>query len=218
LVKDIRKDFGVLTQSVKDPEPGSEGPEAELAKFILELFDNALTHGCASSTDPASNRKLRFIRFRKLVGEPSQLMDRTRRSLPLLSTHFDKSLKLNTEWNAFIEVNISDFGKGIVDSFLASPTGEKYGSSDRSSTLSRLLHSDLTSNSLDQNAGLGIQKALEAANGLKAFVSVRTNEFWLGRSYVVNPDGIELEPLAPPGLGRVAGTHWQIIWPAKVNS
>jgi hypothetical protein len=116
-----------------------------------------------------------------------------------------------------VEASVSDFGPGILGGFLATDAGRSHHGRDRAELLDGLLHRKLSSKIADPNAGLGIFNALRAAKAMYAFVSLRTDEFWL------TMDGSSPEPGARliPREGRfepVVGTHWQLLYPDMTPS
>lgn len=194
-------------------KPRGDTTEADIAamesisEFLRELFENAYIHGRL----PGSTRQLRYMRFRKITDARATLLKRGGKTVPMLETHVHDSLR-GKKSNGFFEVSVSDFGLGILDAFLASPSGRRRADEPRAELLGELIHDKLSSNSLDQNAGLGIPKALRAAKDIGALVSVRTGEFWWARSYQDGEEGFRLKPQRAGELAPVAGTHWQILW------
>lgn len=185
----------------------------DISQFIKELFDNAYKHGrLGESLLQRMIPQLRFLRVRKIV-EPSRqrLLGRTANTIPPIKEYVEEVMKGKTE-NALLEVCISDFGQGILDNFLSSPTGQRISKTYRQSTLERLLYENLTSQSHDPQAGLGLPKALDASRRLRAFVSLRTSEFWYARSFAHCPKDSLLNPVENRPHGRVSGTHWQFLW------
>lgn len=192
---------------------------SELAEYVKEIFDNAYKHGRhdESLTIGSKTSHLRFLRIRKFVVDKSFQMqlDRLRGHDPSLAKHIERTTK-NKKNKAFIEVCISDFGLGIVDYFLSQRQNKQYVDTSREALLRNLLYDNLSSNTLDPAAGLGIQKALEAAKNIGAYVSLRTGEFWQTKSYARKNTSLELENRQTNELSKVAGTHWQFIWAPPV--
>ena len=188
-----------------------------LAEFMKELFENAYKHGrFPDSLGGNTPRQLRYLQMRRLQQGGSaelSLADRGHRASPILGEYISQIMSTfaSPHGKPFIEVNISDFGLGVLDHYLSKTSGEMRGD-DRLSLLIKLLTQDLTSNRLDPNAGLGIQKAMKAARKARAFISVRTAEFWLGQSFTTGEEALGLQPLTDETLPRVVGTHWHFIW------
>lgn len=201
-----RLEIGALRRGVV---PVGTGPAGDLGRFLWELHENAIEHG---SRD-AEGRRIagtRFMRLRKhAANHKQQLVDRCG-SIVELARHIELSAPVRSP-AALIEASISDFGLGMVDAFATSPAaaGLTLG---RRAVLEGLIYDRLSSKSGDPSAGLGIQKALEAARRMQAFVSLRTGEFWLTVSFA----GAEAEPrlrdMGDQCHPVIAGTHWQILW------
>jgi hypothetical protein len=185
--------------------------KARLTDFIKELFENAYQHGRRTGGSGSYTPNLRFMRFRKITGSRDALTRRAGDDIAIVKEFVAASLSKKSE-PAFLEISISDFGYGIVDKFLSSPAGKKHHARPRTEVFDELLYNNLTSNSLDPAAGLGIFNALHAARKLGAFVSVRTNEFWRAQNFASRTADIQLKDIAKQRLGGVAGTHWQFIW------
>lgn len=207
LVLDLRRkvEIGALRRKIN---PVSEGPAGAVGRFLFELHENGLEHGSRDS----SGRRLRgarMLRIRKHVANnPEELITRNGGFLEL--EEYLRSIGTN----ALVEATISDFGPGVVDGFLASPSGLGHEKRERRDLLDSLLFERLSSKGTDPAAGLGIQRALRAAAQMQAFVSVRTAEFWLAASYAGDGRAKRLIDVAgPEKRARVQGTHWQVLWP-----
>ena len=114
---------------------------------------------------------------------------------------------------------VKEGGAGEVGRFLAElhENGFQHGSRGTNGAASGTrffrIYGRLTSKSNDKSAGLGIQKALDAARSMQAFVSLRTGEFWLTASFLPELPDARLTLLGTGSHPPVAGTHWQIFWP-----
>jgi hypothetical protein len=185
-----------------------------LTSFIKELFENAYQHGRLSDSRGAYVPNLRFMRFRKIYRNNSALFTSAFASMAVLRDFVQSHLRRRGD-QAFLEISVSDFGAGILGTFLASPAGKRHLDRPREKVLDELLYDRLTSTPLDRSAGLGIRKALRAAQSQGAFVSMRTNEFWRAQSFArPMSEPILRDVVAGHRLGHVAGTHWTIIWAA----
>ncbi|HET9638183.1 MAG TPA: hypothetical protein VFP12_03160 [Allosphingosinicella sp.] len=189
--------------------PVRTGPAGDVGRFLAELHENGLEHGSRGVTGTLSGTRLLRMRTHA-AGHPEDLLERCgpfRQLRYYVERTFTGSDPVN-----LIEASISDFGMGIVDTFQASPAG--LGPDvDRRDVLEGLIYDRLTSKSNDPSAGLGIQKALEAARSMQAFVSLRTAEFWMAASFLPDKPKARLVHLGTPSRPPVAGTHWQIFWP-----
>jgi len=207
LVLYLRKlvEIGALRRQI---DPVSEGPAGAVGRFLFELHENGLEHG---SRDP-HGRKIpgsRMLRVRKHVANrPEELAERNG-GVEEVRAYLER-----VGASAIVEASISDFGPGIVDGFLASSAGASHVSRNRRELLDSLLFERLSSKGIDPASGLGIQRALRAANQMQAFVSLRTGEFWLTASFADAAPEIRMFDVATNGArGRVRGTHWQFLWP-----
>lgn len=201
-----RLEIGALRQGIV---PVGTGPAGDLGRFLAELHENAIEHG----TRDANGRMLagtRFMRLRKHAANHKQQLVERCGSIAELARHIEFSTPVSGPV-ALIEASISDFGLGIVDAFAASPAsgGLTLGRRD---LLENLIYERLSSKSSDPSAGLGIQKALDAARRMQAFVSLRTAEFWLTISFAGTEAEPRLRDVGANSRSAVSGTHWQIIW------
>ena len=185
----------------------------DISEFLKELFENAYKHGrLGENLIQRMIPQLRFLRVRKIVeSSRSRLLDRAANTIPLIREHIEAVMEGKKE-NVLIEVCVSDFGQGILDHFLASSTGKRISGRPRQTILERLLYENMTSESHDAQAGLGLPNALDAASRLRAFVSLRTAEFWYARSFADRTSDHVLAPVVEGPRGEVAGTHWQFLW------
>ncbi len=199
-------DLGALRRGAG---PVRAGPAGSVGRFLLELHENGLEHG--SRGPDGARRGTRTLRMRThWAPHPDEMVDRCGPFRQLRS--YVRGTFKGSDPVTLVEASVSDFGMGIVDGFQASPAGLGR-SSDRRELLHGLLYERLTSKSGDPSAGLGIQKALAAAESMQAFVSLRTNEFWMAASFLPENAGVRLAHLGAKPHPGVAGTHWQILWP-----
>jgi hypothetical protein len=195
------------------PDPKNVGSLGALATFLGELHDNGYEHGRFSRQSDQRRPGIRLLRLRKHIAiNKAELLSRADSPKSLrdfVQAMGERSLVL-------MEASVSDFGPGIVDHFLDCPQGRFYQSYGRRALLDRLLLDNLSAKTADPAAGLGTRKALEAAKAMSGYVSLRTGEFWLTRSFFEPSDSIELSDAVDKPLARVAGTHWQFFWPHPV--
>lgn len=184
-----------------------------LSAFLGELHDNAFRYSRTSSYNGLSLRGLRFVRIRAhLALNKDDLVNRAR-NVPVIKDYLRRH-----SMHGIMEASVSDFGSGIVDHFLESQHGALYADSSRRELLQLLVHDPLSSSS-DPAAGYGLPMVLRAARKMSAFVSLRTAEFWLAQSFS-DPEAPEklVDVLDSNGMlpsrPKVAGTHWQFLWPA----
>lgn len=209
----IRRELEVWAIGDDERKDANKSAMRDISEFLKELFENAYKHGrLGESLLQRMIPQLRFLRVRKIV-EPNRqrLLDRTANTIPLIREYVEAVMEGKKE-NALIEVCVSDFGQGILDYFLGSPTGRRISKGSRQSILERLLYENLTSESHDPQAGLGLSNALNASRRLRAFVSLRTAEFWYARSFANQPTDHYLNRVDDGPRGKVVGTHWQFLW------
>lgn len=204
-------EVGAIVQQVK---PVDMGVAAHLTTFLSELHDNSLEHGrIISGPDPAQ-RSIQFVRLRKHIAKNRDDIRARATSIEPLR-HYVEEVRLGSGTQALMEATVSDYGPGIVDHFLNSSAGVNYRNADRRELLDQLLLTKVTSKSSDPDAGLGTQRALSAAKGMSGFVSLRTAEFWLAQSYASPDAPLQLVDMRGEALAKVAGTHWQFLWPQR---
>jgi hypothetical protein len=194
-----------------------EGAIGDLSAFLSELNDNAFIYARASGSTVPLRRGIRFVRLRKHVANSrADLIARVADTEPLKA--YIEAVTTAEGMQGLIEADVSDFGPGIVDHFLASPKGQFHRDADRLALLQRLLFEKLSSKSFDPAAGEGIGNALKAARRLRSFVSLRTATFWLARSYADYDPSDYLSPVQGGfSHAHVAGTHWQILYPVALS-
>jgi len=177
-----------------------------LTKFLTELHDNAFLYSRTMSHGGLSLRGLRIVRIRAhLAATEDELIARAANN-PLIQKYLHNKRMLGV-----MEAAISDFGHGIVDHFLSSETGAGYEGHERRELLHALVHKPLSSQT-DPGAGHGLPNVLKAARSMGAFISLRTGEFWLAQSFSDPEAPADLVDV-PGDRAKVAGTHWQLLWP-----
>ena len=213
LLLQIRSELEVWAIGKDEKNEANKSAMNSISEFLKELFENAYKHGrLGESLLQRMLPQVRFLRVRKIVEANRQrLLGRAANTIPMIQEYLEVIMEGKKE-NALIEVCVSDFGLGILDYFLDSPTGRRISKTSRQSTLERLLYDNLTSESHDPQAGLGLPNALDASRRLRAFVSLRTAEFWYARSFANCPTDFMLSPVQNGPRGPVAGTHWQFLW------
>lgn len=189
-------------------EPSAGGAAGDLAKFLAELHENSAEHG-SRSEDGKTLPGTRFLQVKKHVANNKQALVERSGSFDELRNYLNVAVP-DISGPALIEASLSDFGLGIVDGFSRSPAASNIKLARRK-LLDELLYTRLSSKSGDPSAGLGIQKALQAARRMSGFVSLRTGEFWLSGSFADADPNIHLQDV-PGSHPHVAGTHWQLLW------
>lgn len=188
----------------------SRGFHRHLTSFLGELHENAYKYSRSTSHDRRTLRGLRIVRVKAhLAASKNELLNRA--SNDALIKDYLSHITDGRGSYGVMEAIVSDFGNGIVDHFLSSQRGQEYRSVDRRKLIHSLVHETLSS-SIDPGSGLGIGKALEAARGMKGLVSLRTGEFSLAGNFA-DPTAEQMLIDVGEKRAKVAGTHWQILWP-----
>jgi hypothetical protein len=180
--------------------PWDAGPRLTVLQFLHELHQNGWEHA-------SDQRGIRVVQLHKHLHPKREGLERKAGSFDELRSYISRQAQgvIN-----LVEASVSDFGPGLLDGFLASAPGARYKSRDRREVLTALLHEKLSGKPGDPDAGLGISQALQAARAMEAFVSLRTNEFWL---VMDGARGEERLTARPGSFPAVVGTHWQILYP-----
>ncbi|HEX4693554.1 hypothetical protein [Sphingomonas sp.] len=185
------------------------GAAGDLGTFLSELHENGLEHGSRDGRQTLVGT--RFMRLRTHAAPDATELAERCGPFRQLRRYVERTFGGDGPVT-LVEAAISDFGRGIVDAYQASPAG--LGPDvNRRDLLERLIYGRLTSKSSDPSAGLGIQYALDAARRMNAFVSLRTAEFWMAVSFLPDRDDPRLVHLGDRPHPSVAGTHWQMFWP-----
>lgn len=184
---------------------GDHGAKAELLSFITELRANGFEHS-------SRQRGVRMLRLQKHLSPNRDVMLAKAASFPDLAAYV-RGQPASGPIN-LVEVSVSDFGPGILKSFLDSFKGKAHRNRPPTDVLRDLIHTQLSAKS-DPGSGLGIPNALAAARRMSAFVSLRTGEQWLIM------DGSQHSPSEMTPLqgahAHVEGTHWQLIYPDPIG-
>ena len=212
LILEFRRDLELGHRYHGQPVTSS-GDSGQLTTFLNELHENAYNYSRGTSYDNLSIRGLRIVRLKAhLAATRDELLQRAAEESPVRG--YLDAIARGKGAHGVMEAIVSDFGTGIVDHFLASQRGAQYRGFDRRTLLHQLVHERLSSQNFP-GSGLGIGKALQAAKSMRAYVSLRTGEFWLNQSFA--------DPAAQPILkdvggdrAHVAGTHWQFLWPMGI--
>ncbi len=191
--------------------PSKSGPAGDLGRFLTELHENAYEHGSRDSSGKML-RGTRLLRLKKRAANSKDILVQRCAGMPGLAEHVQQSIPKGSATPALVEASVSDFGLGMVDGFRLSDAGRNIRTENRRELLEALIYERLSSKGSDPSAGLGIQKALDAARRMGAFVSLRTAEFWLTVSFASSDAVPRLTDASPEPCGKVAGTHWQILW------
>jgi len=156
---------------------------------------------------------------------------------PELEKYIEDWSKVN-RGTSFIEVSTNDVGLGIIDRFVATRPEFAASTVERDSRLGLLLRILLTPVSgqrsatyeqaysskdiggQERGAGRGLERALDAVRKLNGFVSLRTGDFWLYRSF---PNGEDIGDIAMHEVQGgpyvpVVGTCFTALFPINLQA
>jgi hypothetical protein len=226
---DIRPDY----QQGLFSSPGAPRP---IMEFLHELYQNGAEHG----NKTADNKLISGIRSlsirRHYPGSMQDLMGFAQ-GFPELEQYIDQWSRLN-RGTTFIEVSVNDVGLGIVDRFVATRPEFLSCALEADSKLRLLLRILLTPESQngaenfeqaysskdvtgqERGAGRGLERALDAVKKLNGFVSLRTGEFWLYRSFATGegPGEAAMQQVAGGPFAPVAGTCFTALFPINLQA
>ena len=191
-------------------------PQWRFAEFVYELFSNTFEHGNKGRGNSILSG-LRYLSFQKHVATTADQMKRYAENFRPLEAYLD-ALEQAQRPRLFCEVSIGDQGLGIVEHFVqARPeyANAAAQADQRLYLLYRLLRESLTSKRHRTGAGGGLQNVLSACRMLNAFVTVRTDRYWLYSSFPPGQENAEDWKPVEPGkkLARVSGTHFSALLP-----
>lgn len=205
LVLMFRKDLEYGHRS-RGLEVRDQDEVGSLTTFLSELHTNAYKY----NRDVIPGLRIVRLRAHRASGRRDELFGRTS-GLPILQEYLEGAISGRGS-HGVMEANVSDFGHGILDHFLHSGRGTFYRKRNRREVLHHLIHRNLSSSS-SPSAGHGLPNVLRSAKALKAFVSLRTAEFWLAQTFASGATNFELEDVSSTPHAPVVGTHWQFLWP-----
>lgn len=186
------------------------GNISRIISFIIETYQNCQNYGWKKSDDYNNPRMVQIKRH--FYPNKKSLLSKQPEGTPLYE-HIENDA-FGDGAQTYIDISVSDFGPGIIDHFLGSVVGERYQDFNRELLLLKLIHEQTTSKSHDPHAGRGLMNALKAAVGLNAFVSLRTSDFLLSKSFATaeSRGAPKLLVRTPRERCSVPGTHWKILW------
>ncbi len=185
--------------------------------FVYELYQNTFNHGSLNEEQEVI-RGLRTIRLRKRGGHTRSRDSfiRGAKEFGELEQYLEATVPVEGPFK-FYEISISDNGMGILSRFRATTSIGRGGSKeDDIELLNRIVAESLSSDARKSNMGEGgLKKALRAVDGVKGFVSLRTDDVWVVRSSAYAGGGPPEKWLTPvrglKGLSRIPGTHFSLI-------
>ncbi|MCY4613336.1 MAG: hypothetical protein OXB94_06930 [Nitrospira sp.] len=228
LGNDVRKyfDIGPSEDFSSSIGPGlfDDGSSVEecIYGFVYELYQNTFVHGSLDQ-DQKTIPGLRLLRVRKRIGQVSSrdAFIRGAGQFSELQEYLEENLTSDKTFKLY-EISISDNGMGILSRFRsigqAEPPKEAQAPSENLKLLNRIIAESLSSDSRKSNVGRGgLQKALDAVDKVKGFVSLRTDNLWVYRS-PENTNATSPEELLRPvrienggELSKIPGTHFSMI-------
>lgn len=210
----------VLEQNIaeKNLKPSDTDARDQLLRFLTELHTNSFEYSRQKDSSGSLLSGLRILRLAVHVARKDILLERLS-GHETVSKYIDRVTNSNKKgFTGIMEASISDFGPGMLDHFLRSNRGLFYRKRDRAEVLQQLITTRLSSQH-HESAGLGTQKAILAAQNIRALMSLRTAEFWVVKAFDTEAStsnyGFESDLSDVQGQDRafVAGTHWQLLWP-----
>ena len=185
--------------------------------FVYELYQNTFNHGSLNEEQEVI-RGLRTIRLRKRVGHKRSRDSfiRGAKEFGELEEYLEATVPVEGPFK-FYEISISDNGMGILSRFRASRGISRGGSQEGDiELLNRIVAESLSSDARKSKMGEGgLKKALRAVDGVKGFVSLRTDDVWVVRSSAYAGGASPEKWLTPvrglDGLSRIPGTHFSLI-------
>lgn len=183
-----------------------------LISFIYETFQNTYEHGRYNS-DSAIISGIRFFRIRHYIDNKSEDLVSRASGFPELQSFLEQSLN-GKQSRKLIELCVSDCGQGITSHFLNSTSTNISPTKLRVDALNGLVADKLTSKQKMSGGGLGLPNAMSALGKLEAFLSLRTEEFWMYCDFL-NKSGTRNRILSPVHNSRtiapMIGTQFNVL-------
>ena len=209
ILKQFRDSPGVRYRTRQDAEE-------KLYSVVYELFLNTVEHGC----EERGGEKipgLRYVSFRKHIGTSALSLVRQADEFEPLANFLRKRGERGGT-KRFLEISIADGGPGIVSHFQARTKDAKYRMMERRRLIDEIVAGSLSSKGeRPARPGWGLRTALSELFDLKAFVSLRTEEFWLCRDFGEPHERADDQPFAlrdvtlPFPIRRMDGTQFSIF-------
>ena len=189
--------------------------EHELVNFVYETFQNTVEHGRYSSLNDLI-RGIRYFRMHVYIDKSVGDLVRRASGFPELETYLARP-RTKSSARRFVELSVTDAGQGIASHYLNSLPEERSVTYNREHVLQELIGDNLSSKRSMAGVGWGLPNALAALRELKAFVSLRTEEFWLYRDFAAgsldtSSRGRYLYPVKRINpITRVRGTQFNVL-------
>ena len=185
--------------------------EAALYNFIYEVFQNTIEHG-RYAKDGQIIPGLRYLRIRTYIDNSIEKLSARATGFPELE---DFVSRRNNRQRRFLELSVSDGGQGIVSHYVNCGSTSANNFEQRLAILHELVERQASSKAKVSGVGLGLPNAMRALSELKAFISLRTEEFWMYRDFS-KPSEMEptelLQPVsAAQQICRLSGTQFNVV-------
>ena len=204
LIQQILKEFG-------DKYGTRTQAERALYSFIYEIFQNTIEHG-RFAKDGKVIPGLRYLRIRYYIDNTIERLRDRAAGFPELE---DFILRRDNPRRRFLELSVSDGGQGIVSHYVNSVSISATSFEERLALLRQLVEEKASSKDRMSGGGLGLPNAMHALSKLKAFISLRTEEFWMYRDFSKPSEGKQAELIqpvsAPEQISRLNGTQFNVL-------
>jgi len=208
---EIRRQFFLVGSSQNYEFTADLYEDQHLAKFVYEIYQNAMQHGRLDRTGQVLSG-LRYLRIRKHISTSSSEILSRADGFPELQTYLSALIKKRRRPVKLLEISVGDQGLGIVARYCAASDQELPKPSDETSLINRIIAQSLSSKVIQQGAGQGLTRALTAVAQLGGFLSLRTGRSWLVYSGA-EPFSKSLSAVHEEGIESVAGAHYSLLVP-----
>ena len=210
LIQNILKQFG---DKLEMKSLDRRQAETALHNFIYEVFQNTHEHG-RYNEGGGLIPGLRYLRIRTYIDTNVNKLRQRACDFPELEEYISRS-KGRGRRLRFMELSVSDGGQGIVSHYANSMSISTKNCEERKSLLYQLVGEKKSSKDKISGAGLGLPNAMNALFKLEAFISLRTEEFWMYRDFG-NPSQSEqaniLHPVSKANqISRMNGTQFNVM-------
>lgn len=213
LISNFRRDVD-NSYRVRGYNPAA--PSGSLKKtinWLFELHSNARSYGSIFRREGLLQPSLRMMRIKgHLAISRQDLLSRSHPDSVIHEYLRTITQTLGEKTQGIVEASVSDFGPGVIDHFLNSDNGAPFRDAERRQLLQDLVLKKMSSSS-NLAAGEGMKNALTAAQELGAFISLRTDRYWVTQNFAHPESPLELRDVGSGNFSKVAGTHWQLLMP-----
>ena len=175
------------------------------------MFQNTIEHG-RFAKDGKIIPGLRYLRIRSYIDNTIERLRDRAAGFPELEAFI---LRRDNPRRRFLELSVSDGGQGIVSHYINAVSTSAKNVEERSALLHQLVGGQASSKDKMPGGGLGLPKAMNALLELKAFISLRTEEFWMYRDFSKPSEGKPAELIQPVSaakqISRLNGTQFNVL-------